>query len=390
LKVLCVPSAVGFAHLGRLLLIAGALGERGHEVTFAYGGPDAGEIAAAGHAHADVHDVAVGDPTDNAYAAWSDADVELALESLGDAIAATGAEAVVADFHPLATIASERAGVPSAGVVPFELAPGFDADAVLFGGGSRRRLARRAARGVFRVRSHGLAAPFAAAARSLGLSPRETLADVFRGDATLVAELEGFAPELRPFPGQQITGPLVWEETAGDVLKPPPDGIDRVYATIGNTGRRELLELAARALGGAPAIQLVMTSGRYTDPPPPGALNVRSYARLRGSQVMRHSRLAIHCGGRGTTYQALAAGIPSIVVPYVSGQESTARLVTRHGVGVGFEPAKLDERRLAVAVRHLLDDDGARGRAQEFQRRLVGVDGPGTAATAVEALARPR
>ena len=390
MKVLCVPSAVGFAHLGRLLLIAGALGARGHEVTFAYGGPHGDEIAAAGHARIEVHDVAVGDPTDNVYAAWSDADVERALESLADAIAATGADAVVADFHPLATIAAEHAAVPSAGVVPFELAPGFDADAVLFGGRSRRRTARRAARGIFRVRSHGLAAPFAAAARSLGLSSRETLADVFRGDATLVAELEGFAPELRPFPGQQVTGPLVWEETTGDVLKPPPAGITRVYATIGNTGRRELLELAARALGGAPALQLVMTSGRYADPPPPGALNVRSYARLRGSQVMRHSRLAIHCGGRGTTYQALAAGIPSIVVPYVSGQESTARLVTRHGVGVGFEPAKLDARRLELAVRRLLSDGAARTRAQAFQEQINDTDGPGAAAGAVEALARLR
>ena len=64
--------------------------------------------------------------------------------------------------------------------------------------------------------------------------------------------------------------------------------------------------------------------------------------------------------------------------------------LTRHGVGIGFEPAKLDARRLELAVRRLLVDDEARTRAQDLQRRLIDSDGPGAAADAVEALARPR
>jgi UDP:flavonoid glycosyltransferase YjiC (YdhE family) len=384
LRILCVPSAVGFSHVSRLLLIAARLAGRGHEVTFGYGGAHGDEIAAAGHAVVPVHDVSVEDPQANVYLAWTDADIERALASVREAIGAQRAQAVVADFHPAATSAARQAGVPAAGVVPFELAPGFDPAALLYSGRKRRRLATRAVRALLRARSGSLAGPFA---RGLGLPRRATLADVFRGDLALVAELEAFAPALEPVAGQRITGPLVWEETAGDPLGPPPPGVARVYATIGNTGRRELLELAARALGGEPSVQLVMTSGRYADPPPPGAPNVRSYARLPGAHILRHSRLAIHCGGRGTVYQALAAGIPSIVVPFVAGQQGSGRLVSRHGVGVGFEPRKLDARRLRLAVRALLLDDESRERARSFAALLADTDGAGAAAEAIESLA---
>jgi UDP:flavonoid glycosyltransferase YjiC (YdhE family) len=52
----------------------------------------------------------------------------------------------------------------------------------------------------------------------------------------------------------------------------------------------------------------------------------------------------IHHGGIGTTFGALAAGIPSVVLPQAFDQSFNARLVTAAGVGTGADAKTLTER----------------------------------------------
>jgi UDP:flavonoid glycosyltransferase YjiC (YdhE family) len=382
LRVLAIPSAVGFAHVARALLVAKRLAERSHEVTFAFGGADATPIRGAGFSVVPCPDRPA-DPHVNVYSAWTEDDAEHSVREQVRLIRELTSDVVIADFHPTATIAAQAAGVPSAALVPATFVPGAE---LLTGA---RGIRADIARAVLTARERPLAAPFAAAARRRSQRHRGTLAGVFRGDASLVTELASFVGFERLPHGYRWIGPLIFEEGAdppGAVPAPLP-GTARVYATIGNTGDPRLLEITMEALAGLPGIQLVLTSGRLVPRPVPPSDAVVCARTLPGGEIMRASHLAIHPGGSGTTYQALAAGVPMVVVPAISGQAPTARLVSRHGVGTGYRLDRLTPERLRVGAAALILDERARGRARAFAAELAAVDGPGAAAAAVEALA---
>jgi UDP:flavonoid glycosyltransferase YjiC (YdhE family) len=379
MRVLAVPSGIGVAHVQRCLLVARRLAERGHHVTFATSPVRHPLVAEHGYDVVPVHDVVV-DPHDDVYAAWSDDDAEQALSELEGLAAELRPDVVLADFHPLATIAAEAAGVPSAALVTAAFTPGAVGLTGVGATGFTRRVASRLldARGAHVVRT------FATAAARRSQHDRDTLAGVFRGDTTLVTELASFTGPLGD--GVTWTGPLVWEDD-GPVPPPPPPGTARIYVTAGNTGDPDLLTLAVDALAGRPGFELVLTSGQLS-PVPEVAEGVVAAATLPGSQVLAHARLAIHPGGVGTTYQVLAAGVPMLVVPAVSGQEITARLVERQRVGLGFRLDRLPPERLRAAAAQVVLDEGYRRRAQAFAAELAAIDGPAAAADQVEALVR--
>jgi UDP:flavonoid glycosyltransferase YjiC (YdhE family) len=379
MKVLAVPSGVGVAHVQRCLLVARALTGRGHQVTFAVAPRHHTLVVEQGYEALPCHDVVV-DPHDDVYAAWSDDDAEQALADLEGLVGALRPDVVVADFHPLATIAAEAAGVPAAALVTAAFAPG----AVDLTGatGFTRRVASR----LLEARGRHVVRPFTAAAARRGQHDRGTLSGVFRGDATLVTELESFTGPLGD--GVTWTGPLVWED-GGPAPPPPPVGTARVYATVGNTGDPRLLTLAVEAFADQTGFELVLTSGHLL-PAPDMPDGVVAAPTLPGSQVLADARVVVHPGGVGTTYQALAAGVPMLVVPSMSGQDVTARLVQRHHVGLGFRLDRLTPERLRTAAAQLILDEAYRTRARAFADELATIDGAAAVADHVEALVRRR
>lgn len=373
LHALVVPSAVGTAHVARTLLVAGRLAARGHRVTFGYGGNSA-PIADAGYEVHRVHDVLAA-PQEDIYGAWTRDDAEWAATDLVALCRELRPDIVIADLHPLVTIAARQARVRSLGL----LSAGFTPDAAGLTGATGTTLTL--ARWGLAARTALLARPFSATARRRGQRDRETLAGVLRGDSTMATELASFAG---PVGGARCSGPLFWDEP-GSAPPPPPPGVTRVYSTIGTTGDPALLELAIAAFAGRPGLQLVLTSGREADPPgvPDDVVAART---MPGSQVLRHARLVVHAGGSGTTYQALAAGVPMIVVPHVAGQDVQARLVQRHGVGIAYRMDRLDVQRLRLGAAEVLTHGAYRQRAREFARELASVDGPNAIADEAERL----
>lgn len=107
------------------------------------------------------------------------------------------------------------------------------------------------------------------------------------------------------------------------------------------------------------------------------AVNVHATGTVPLSALLPHADLAIHHGGIGTTYAALFAGVPALVVPSAFDQGYNGRIVERLGVGrILIDPA----RNLATAISSMLEDGPASRGAKELSSKLVP---PDMAATAI-------
>lgn len=98
----------------------------------------------------------------------------------------------------------------------------------------------------------------------------------------------------------------------------------------------------------------------------------------------------VHHGGAGTTGAALRAGVPALVVPFMSDQPFWARRV--HALGAGPRPIprrRLNTRRLAEGIRQAVEDQDLRQRAAQLGTLLDAEDGVTRAADLIEESLRP-
>jgi UDP:flavonoid glycosyltransferase YjiC (YdhE family) len=144
-----------------------------------------------------------------------------------------------------------------------------------------------------------------------------------------------------------------------------------IYASTGNTGGGRLIELVAEAYGSDSSCQVLLTTGAYLRVPRATAVGrVRVERFVPGSMALRHGVAAIHCGGNGTTYQALAGGVPSVVVPFSNDQRINAWLVKRHRVGVALDVKVLQARQLRAAVEVVKGDPQIGAAVRRFRDLL--------------------
>jgi sterol 3beta-glucosyltransferase len=82
-------------------------------------------------------------------------------------------------------------------------------------------------------------------------------------------------------------------------------------------------------------------------------------------------RAVVHHGGAGVTAQALRAGVPAIVAPFLGDQHFWAGRVAELGAGPAPIPqAQFSSARLAQAIASAIHSDSMRERAAEIGRRL--------------------
>lgn len=87
------------------------------------------------------------------------------------------------------------------------------------------------------------------------------------------------------------------------------------------------------------------------------------------SQIVGRARVVIHHGGIGTTFAALRAGRPAIVLPQSYDQPFNAQLI--ENAKVGFDGSGRD---LAGLIEWLLNDETTQARSQAASRRLITTD----------------
>jgi MGT family glycosyltransferase len=121
-----------------------------------------------------------------------------------------------------------------------------------------------------------------------------------------------------------------------------------VYVTFGSVlGHLPAAPSAYRTVLEAVAglsTRVLMTVGHATDPASLGPIpeNTRVERWVSQEEVLRRARLVVCHGGSGTTFGALAAGVPLVLYPMFADQPQNARAVHAAGAGVvvgGSQPA---------------------------------------------------
>ena len=116
---------------------------------------------------------------------------------------------------------------------------------------------------------------------------------------------------------------------------------------------------------------------------PPTVLHVR-YAPF--SALLPRCAALSHHGGIGTTAQALAAGVPQLVMPMAHDQFDNAARVRTLGVGTSLSPRRYRPRAVARALRTLLDSTPVAARCREVAARMSGADSVGKTCDLLETL----
>jgi UDP:flavonoid glycosyltransferase YjiC (YdhE family) len=176
------------------------------------------------------------------------------------------------------------------------------------------------------------------------------------------------SPYLTRFPASLDPSPFATtvrfrEPAAGAVPLPdwwPRAGGPLVYVSFGGvlghmSRAADAFRTALAAVAGLEA-RVLLTVGRAFDPaglgPVPAHVHVERW--VDQADVLARAGLVVCHGGSGTTYGALAAGIPVVAVPMFADQFENARRVT--AAGAGLTAADGDAPGIAAAIGRVLAD----------------------------------
>jgi len=108
--------------------------------------------------------------------------------------------------------------------------------------------------------------------------------------------------------------------------------------------------------------------------------NVIAIDEVPHDWLLPQTAVVVHHGGAGTTGAGLRAGLPNIIVPFISDQPFWGEQVYKRGVGPWpIHHKQLSAEVLAEAITLAVTDRGMRVRAAALGRRIRAEDGVGNA-----------
>jgi UDP:flavonoid glycosyltransferase YjiC (YdhE family) len=193
---------------------------------------------------------------------------------------------------------------------------------------------------------------------------------------------EWFAAKQPDWPSQtRLTGfPLYSEE---DLAEPKPEVREFVEAgsrplifTPGsaNVFGHEFFRAAVEACQRLGRRGVLLT--RFPEQLPsnlPDTVRYIDYVPFRW--LLPRADLLVHHGGIGSMSQALAAGVPQVIMPMAFDQFDNIDRVERLGVGRGLTPQRFRGAALAKVMQSLLDDPAVKQRCAAIKAKFEGVDG---------------
>jgi rhamnosyltransferase subunit B len=143
---------------------------------------------------------------------------------------------------------------------------------------------------------------------------------------------------------------------------------------------------AARSLGKRAILLADREDVEYLRAGAPASVHVAAY--VPHSQLFPRALAVAHHGGIGTSGQALRAGKPQLVTPFLGDQQDNAARLVRLGVARALPGRKASAARLAKELAALLGTPDYARRASELAPRVAAEDGAAAAARRIAELAR--
>lgn len=411
-KALFVPFAPSLAHVSRCLAVADAWRAKGHTATFAVGAERIGMVQDAGYKAHPLPEVPGQVFRADRGFRWLNREYFTQnLDQERVILADVRPDVVVFDFCFTAALSARLAGLPSASIVhgnALRLALRLRETARLLIGNPQHARGAVALRlrvmgwlfpVTFQLVMRAVARRFASVLEAQGLPPVNSPFELLLGDEILVADIPDLLPPGLPA-NCHVVGPLAWSGWSGSA--PWLDTFDAspiVYVTMGSTveARSGLVKII-EALRDA-SYHVVVSTGSLSLPAGlelPSHIHV--FSTVPGAEVVRRSAIVFHHGGHGTLMQALAAGVPSLVLPANADQILVAQQVQALGVGRSlWQPTGLPmdtgtlDRMTPAQIRREVDDliaDGDCARVcKAFCQKIGAYHGAATAADIIEGIA---
>lgn len=305
-----------------------------------------------------------------------------------------------------ARIAADKRGLPHIGVVlqPMIMMSAFDPPLVA----NLPRLSQwiyargpRWTRAFFRLgRAHARlwARPIEALRREAGLPPSQGH-PLFEGQLSgehvigLYSPLFG-PPQADHPPRTSIVGFAFYDSEAGGAPQLSPEleaflaaGSPPIVFTQGTSAIHDADDFVRESLAAVELLRaravLVLDAERaqHWATRASASVFVSSYAPY--SLLFPRASVNVHHGGVGTTAQALRAGRPQLIAPYLVDQPDNAARVARLGAGRVLELPRYTASKVAAELQHLIDDPQFAARAREIGERVSREDGAARAADIV-------
>ena len=195
--------------------------------------------------------------------------------------------------------------------------------------------------------------------------PRRMLPDWMHSpDANLALFPDWFAAPQPDWPENVIQAGFPLEDLSGQFVL--PSDVDEFLAQgdkpvllspgTGNSQAREFFKagLAACERLGCRALLGTKFKEQLPSPLPSWA---RHFEYLPFSELLPRVSVLVHHGGIGTMSQALAAGVPQLVMPMAHDQPDNADRVKRLGAGEWLAPSKFNKERVAEQLRDLMTNN---------------------------------
>jgi UDP:flavonoid glycosyltransferase YjiC (YdhE family) len=189
--------------------------------------------------------------------------------------------------------------------------------------------------------------------------------------------------ELRPEPDDRVGG------DAGDLPAWLDAAIDRplVAVTLGTVNGHRL-DLLRPIVEGVARMDVDVVVGLGADPatlgPVPANVRVERYVPM--SLLLPRSAVVVHHAGSGTTLAALAAGVPSAMVPIFADQPENAAAAARAGAAVVLDATRLTADAVAPAARRLLDEPTFTDQARAVAAEIAAMPSPAAVVVEIEGL----
>jgi len=162
-----------------------------------------------------------------------------------------------------------------------------------------------------------------------------------------------------------------------------------LYVTLGTffAGNLEVFEEILDAVADLP-VDVVVTLGRDADPSAlraPGNTVVEQF--VPQGELLPRCAAVIHHGGGGTTFGALAHGLPQVVLAQGADNYVNAAMLASAGAGIGLDEGSRTARDVRAAVSELLEDPAYAAAARGLAQQIAAMPSPGDVASSLRELA---